>query len=128
MRAPMGGLRCKRLLGVVSYMAADRTLCQGAMPLVRERMADILVRKRSFVHVDEYLTRHPDFIHALQARPVGLHPDLHRPLHGEQGALLKPLVLVRWLGKNFDPQKILEIKQQEFGGKSKLRRMPKSQV
>ena len=91
-------------------------------------MADILVRKRSFVHVDEYLTRHPDFIHALQARPVGLHPDLHRPLHGEQGASLKPLVLVRWLGKNFDPQKILEIKQQEFGGKSKLRRMPKSQV
>ena len=98
------------------------------MPLVRERMADILVRKRSFVHVEEYLTRHPDFIHALRARPVGLHPDLHRPLHGEKGAFVKPLVLVRWLGKNFDPQKILEIKQQEFGGKAKLRRMPKSKV
>lgn len=42
---------------------------QGAMPLVRERIADILVRKRSFVHVDEYLTRHPDFANALSARP-----------------------------------------------------------
>lgn len=39
------------------------------MPLVRERMADILIRKRSFVHVEEYLTRHPDFVHALHARP-----------------------------------------------------------
>jgi hypothetical protein len=39
------------------------------MPLVRERIADILVRKRSFVHVDEYLTRHPDFANALSARP-----------------------------------------------------------
>jgi hypothetical protein len=38
------------------------------MPLVRERMADILIRKRSFVHVEEYLTRHPDFVHALHAR------------------------------------------------------------
>jgi hypothetical protein len=42
---------------------------QGAMPLVRERIADILIRKRSFVHVDEYLTRHPDFANALSARP-----------------------------------------------------------
>ena len=39
------------------------------MPLVRERIADILVRKRSFVHVEEYLTRHPDFIEAIKARP-----------------------------------------------------------
>lgn len=39
------------------------------MPLVRERIADFLIRRRSFVHVDEYLTRHPDFINALNARP-----------------------------------------------------------
>ena len=105
------------------------------MPLVRERVADVLVRKRSFVHVEEYLTRHPDFIHALRARPVGLHPDLHRPLHragtdvdngDEEASMLKPLVLVRWLGKDFDAQKILEIKQQEFGGKTKMRRKSKS--
>ena len=98
------------------------------MPLVRERMADILIRKRSFVHVEEYLTRHPDFIDALRARPVGLHPDLHRPLRGEPGEPAKPLVLVRWLGKDFDAQKILEIKRQEFGGKTKLKKRPKSKV
>ncbi len=98
------------------------------MPLVRERMADILIRKRSFVHVDEYLTRHPDFINALRARPIGLHPDLHRPLRGQEGADAKPLVLVRWLGKDFDAQKILEIKRQEFGGKAKSKKRPKSRV
>ncbi|WOO78541.1 uncharacterized protein LOC62_02G002088 [Vanrija pseudolonga] len=108
----------------------------GSMPLIRERMADILVRKRSFVHVEEYLTRHPDFLHALKARPVGLHPDLHRPLpHQVQDdpdyQPPQPLVLVRWLGKDFDAQRILEIKQMEFGGgkhKAKLKRMPKSKV
>src|SRR5690349_21282628 len=51
----------------------------------------------------------------------GLHPDLHRPLraHPEQDPDHKtqPLILVRWLGKDFDAQKILEIKQMEFGGK-----------
>lgn len=96
----------------------------GSMPLIRERMADILVRKRSFVHVEEYLTRHPDFLPALKARPVGLHPDQHRPLphqlgQGEKYEPPQPLILVRWLGKDFDSQRILEIKQMEFGGKKK---------
>lgn len=95
------------------------------MPLVRERVADFLIRKRSFVHVEEYLTRHPDFIHALKARPVGLHPDLHRPIrsaNGEEDEIeARPLVLVRWLGKDFDAAKIREIKLQEFGGKAKLK-------
>jgi hypothetical protein len=94
------------------------------MPLVRERLADVLIRKRSFVHVDEYLTRHPDFLNALQARPYGLHPDL------QNGDKQKPLVLVRWLGKDFDEEKILEIKQQEFGGggKAKIRKRAKSKA
>ncbi len=77
-------------------------------------MADILVRKRSFVHVDEYLTRHPDFIRALKARPVGLHSDPQPDS--------KPLILARWLGKDFDAEKILEIKQMEFGGRKKRKR------
>jgi hypothetical protein len=94
------------------------------MPLVRERVADILVRKRSFVHVEEYLTRHPDFIHALKARPYGLHPDYH----GQQAASPNPLVLVRWLGKDFNAEKILEIKQQEFGGKARSKKRTKSKV
>jgi hypothetical protein len=122
------------------------------MPLVRERMADILIRKRSFVHVEEYLTRHPDFVHALHARrgesnssdtrlsaaarmslccrQMTLTTDLHRPLraHPEQDPDHKtqPLILVRWLGKDFDAQKILEIKQMEFGGKGKLRKRPRA--
>jgi hypothetical protein len=109
----------------------------GSMPLIRERMADILVRKRSFVHVEEYLTRHPDFLEALKARPVGLHPDLHRPMPHQLSGNDKdyqppqPLILVRWLGKDFDAQRILEIKQMEFGGgknKGKLKKMPKSKV
>ncbi|ORY33018.1 hypothetical protein BCR39DRAFT_504009 [Naematelia encephala] len=103
----------------------------GTIPLVRERLADILVRKRSFVHVDEYLTRHPDFINSLNARPGGMHPDLIQtstPRDDVQGPEGKPLILARWLGKDFDAQKILEIKQQEFGGKAKLRRRPKSRV
>jgi hypothetical protein len=37
-----------------------------------------------------------------------------------------PLVLVRWLGKDFDADKILEIKQAEFGGKAnKLKKKSK---
>lgn len=32
-------------------------------------MADILIRKRAFVHLDEYLTRHPDFANAVRDRP-----------------------------------------------------------
>lgn len=79
-------------------------------------MADILVRKRSFVHVDEYLTRYPDFIHALRARPYGLQQDTSPKPDS------KPLVLARWLGKGFDAEKILEIKQLEFGGKAKKRK------
>lgn len=109
----------------------------GSMPLIRERMADILVRKRSFVHVEEYLTRHPDFLEALKARPVGLHPDIHRPMPHQMSVDDKdfqqpqPLILVRWLGKDFDAQRILEIKQKEFGGgkiKGKIKKMPKSKV
>jgi hypothetical protein len=100
------------------------------MPLVRERLADVLIRKRSFVHVEEYLVRHPDFNNALQARPYGLHPDLQSSVKGDQKETLKPLVLVRWLGKDFDSQKILEIKQQEFGGggKARIRKRAKSKV
>ena len=98
------------------------------MPLVRERLADVLIRKRSFVHLDEYLTRHPDFINALRARPYGLHPDLHRPLGAHDTGDVKPLVLVRWLGKDFGARKILEIKQQEFGGKGRSRKGAKSKV
>ncbi|WWC63792.1 uncharacterized protein I303_106397 [Kwoniella dejecticola CBS 10117] len=114
------------------------TVSGGYIPLVRERFADILIRKRSFVHVEEYLTRHPEFIESIKARPVGLHPDIHRPTehqHPEnqpgkeggnsgqgdgQGA--KPLILVRWLGKEFDAAKILEIKQMEFGGGPKKKK------
>lgn len=121
----VSGVSILRLTGLPWLMLV---LPQGTMPLVRERMADILIRKRSFVHVEEYLTRHPDFIHALKARPIGLHPDLHRPLRGEQGADTKPLVLVRWLGKDFNAQKILEIKQHEFGGKARLKKRPKIRV
>ena len=96
------------------------------MPLVREKIAEVLIKKRSFVHVEEYLTRHPEFIHALKARPVGLHPDLHKPVlsvkDGKPGLEeheSRPLILVRWLGRNYDDEKVREIKLQEFGGKSK---------
>ena len=61
---------------------------------------------------------------------VGLHPDLHRPLQRQVDAdpnfQSQPLILVRWLGKDFDAQRILEIKQMEFGGKAKLKKRPKS--
>ncbi|WVQ81405.1 hypothetical protein IAT38_003529 [Cryptococcus sp. DSM 104549] len=104
------------------------TVSGGYIPLVRERFADILIRKRAFVHVEEYLTRHPKFIESIKARPVGLHPDIHRSLpdvhndseDDQQPA--RPLILVRWLGKEFDAQKILEIKQMEFGGGKKVKK------
>ncbi|WWD06989.1 hypothetical protein V865_005086 [Kwoniella europaea PYCC6329] len=106
------------------------TVSGGYIPLVRERFADILIRKRSFVHVEEYLTRHPEFIESIRARPVGLHPDIHRPLPLTQSASddeqrekqAEPLILVRWLGKEFDAAKILEIKQMEFGGGAKRKK------
>ncbi|WVQ93008.1 hypothetical protein IAU59_000071 [Kwoniella sp. CBS 9459] len=108
------------------------TVSGGYIPLVRERFADILIRKRSFVHVEEYLTRHPEFIESIKARPVGLHPDIVRSLptprptsddadgnsDGDQQQA-RPLILVRWLGKEWDHQKILEIKRMEFGQKKK---------
>ncbi|WWC90996.1 uncharacterized protein L201_005935 [Kwoniella dendrophila CBS 6074] len=115
------------------------TVSGGYIPLVRERFADILIRKRSFVHVEEYLTRHPEFIESIRARPVGLHPDIHRPTtttitsstdlqahsgneHDDEENKAKPLILVRWLGKEFDAAKILEIKQMEFGGGPKKKK------
>ncbi|WVR08840.1 hypothetical protein IAU60_005898 [Kwoniella sp. DSM 27419] len=102
------------------------TVSGGYIPLVRERFADILIRKRSFVHVEEYLTRHPEFIESIKARPVGLHPDIVRSIPESKSgssmssqAEVKPLILVRWLGKEWDHQKILEIKRMEFGRKKK---------
>ncbi|ORX39265.1 hypothetical protein BD324DRAFT_619074 [Kockovaella imperatae] len=86
----------------------------GTMPLVRERVADVLIKKRSFVPIEEYLTRHPEFIHAVNARPRGLHPDLNRPDRGDDP---KPLIVARWLGRDFDAERVLKIKQQEFGAK-----------
>lgn len=122
--------------GVCRPFPSDKTpltLSKGTMPLVRERMADLLIRKRSFVHVEEFLTRHPDFQKALDARPSGLHPDLHRPIKSQSGGEdetvgYRPLILVRWLGKDFDAQRILEIKQQEFGGKARLKKKGKGRV
>ncbi|OCF32422.1 hypothetical protein I317_05792 [Kwoniella heveanensis CBS 569] len=105
------------------------TVSGGYIPLVRERFADILIRKRSFVHVEEYLTRHPEFIESIKARPVGLHPDIVRSLPtqasnadgdgNDNQQQARPLILVRWLGKEWDHQKILEIKRMEFGQKKK---------
>ncbi|KAL7421042.1 hypothetical protein Q5752_003926 [Cryptotrichosporon argae] len=105
----------------------------GHMPLIRARLGDVLVRKRSFVHVEEYLTRHPDFVHALNARPGGLHPD-STPLPHQTTAHPgykppEPIVFVRWLGKDFDTQTVNEIKQAEFGGKqgrARLKKTPRS--
>ncbi|WWC72872.1 uncharacterized protein I206_106836 [Kwoniella pini CBS 10737] len=106
------------------------TVSGGYIPLVRERFADILIRKRSFVHVEEYLTRHPEFVESIKARPVGLHPDIHRPATQDSESQeaddeeykAKPLILVRWLGKEFNAAKILEIKQMEFGGGPKKKK------
>ncbi|OXG78541.1 hypothetical protein C348_04325 [Cryptococcus neoformans Gb118] len=113
------------------------TVSGGYIPLVRERFADILIRKRAFVHVEEYLTRHPEFIECIKARPVGLHPDIHRPVpqpgvsesNGDDQSGPRPLILVRWLGKDFDAEKILEIKQMEFGGgKAKVKKRLRSKA
>ena len=56
---------------------------------------------------------------------VGLHPDVLRPSPSASESKPPPLILVRWLGKDFDAQKILEIKQAEFGGKSRLKKKVK---
>jgi hypothetical protein len=53
----------------------------------------------------------------------GLHPDLHHLSYQDETP--PPLVLARWLGKDFDAQKILEIKQAEFGGKAKVKKKSK---
>jgi hypothetical protein len=54
-------------------------------------MADILIRKRSFVHVEEYLTRHPDFINALRARPGEILLLLY---HDPTNILKKDFILI----------------------------------
>lgn len=56
---------------------------------------------------------------------VGLHPDILRVSPHAAESRPPPLVLVRWLGKDFDAQKIREIKQAEFGGKAKLKKKTK---
>ncbi|ODN97330.1 hypothetical protein L198_03893 [Cryptococcus wingfieldii CBS 7118] len=110
------------------------TVSGGYIPLVRERFADVLVKKRAFVHLEEYLTRHPEFIECVKARPVGLHPDIHRPIpvsdsNDADASTPRPLILVRWLGNDFDAQKFLEIKQMEFGGaKGKTKKRPRGKA
>jgi hypothetical protein len=37
----------------------------------------------------------------------------------------RPLILARWLGNDFGPDKIREIKEMEFGGKQKMRKKGK---
>ncbi|KAK4685235.1 hypothetical protein P7C73_g4917, partial [Tremellales sp. Uapishka_1] len=94
----------------------------GNLPLTKERLVDVLIAKRSFVLLEEYLTRHPDFINSVRERPYGLHPD------GLGNEMLKtPTILVRWLGRDFDTKKILEIKQAEFGGKGKAKKKAKAE-
>lgn len=58
-------------------------------------------------------------------RVVGLHPDILRASPHTPETRAPPLILVRWLGKDFDAQKIQEIKQAEFGGKAKLKKKTK---
>lgn len=59
----------------------------------------------------------------------GLHPtDDVLPSEDGSRAPTKPLILVRWLGKDFNAQKIQEIKQMEFGGKTKLKKKAKAKV
>lgn len=43
----------------------------------------------------------------------------------QEDANARPLILARWLGNDFGPDKIREIKEMEFGGKAKLRRKAK---
>lgn len=59
----------------------------------------------------------------------GLHPtDGVLPAEDGSRPPTNPLVLVRWLGKDFDAQKIQEIKQMEFGGKTKLKKKAKAKA
>jgi hypothetical protein len=60
----------------------------------------------------------------------GLHPPdgVFTAAADDSRPTPKPLILVRWLGKDFDAQKIQEIKQMEFGGKTKLKKKAKAKA
>ncbi len=100
---------------------------QNSSLLIRERLADTLIRKRHFVTVDEYLTRFPSFRSSLTNRPGGLHPDLESAEEEHDattGQPLPPLILVRWLGNTSaqSNDKLNELKQLEFAGGNKARK------
>ncbi|KAG8893307.1 hypothetical protein FRB99_002064, partial [Tulasnella sp. 403] len=83
------------------------------------RLNDTLTRRRGFVPVDEYVALHPGTDRTLFSSVPAGHTWIDEPpwiRHPESGELE---VLVRWLGDEIDMERLDEIKDIEYGRKSK---------
>ncbi|KAG9001620.1 hypothetical protein FRB93_012046 [Tulasnella sp. JGI-2019a] len=94
--------------------------------MINARMNDTLTRRRGFLPVDEYISIHPGTERAIfEAPPDGhawvdepcwtRHPN-GSPANSESAELE---ILVRWLGEDVDETKMDELKDNEYGKKSK---------
>lgn len=98
MNPPMAPMPALEHLWVVS---------DGAIPIVRDKMHDVLARKRNFLPLDEYLVRHPEVDPSVFEVSRGLGPRRLRGWMDSGGAPLQ--VLVRWLGRSFNKERLEEV-------------------
>ncbi|KAL7412851.1 hypothetical protein BDY24DRAFT_391298 [Mrakia frigida] len=95
-------------------------ISDGTSSAIRDRMQDILSRRRQFLPLDEYLERHTN------VRPE-IFQDFPGPKGGDSwadsgGGGAPAQVLVRWLGPHFDRQRLEELAGSEFGKKLKSKK------
>lgn len=74
----------------------------GASLSVREKMYDVLARRRQFLPLDEYLIRHPTVDPAIFSDWTGPSDT--------SGSGAPGTILVRWLGQHFDRQRLEEVR------------------
>ncbi|KAG8853385.1 hypothetical protein FRB96_008175 [Tulasnella sp. 330] len=94
--------------------------------VINARMNDTLTRRRGFLPVDEYLSLHPGTERSIFENPPDGHTWTDEPCWAKhpsgsptssEGADLE--ILVRWLGDDVNAEKMEEIKDNEYGKKSK---------
>ncbi|KAG8957030.1 hypothetical protein FRC03_010597 [Tulasnella sp. 419] len=96
------------------------------------KLNDTLSRRRGFMLLDDYLTQHPNLTrsifsyipegHTWMEEPEGWSVSGTSSLDAKDGMIggnSDILVMVRWLGHDLDMEKLEEIKETEYGRKSR---------
>lgn len=81
-------------------------ISDGSSPLVREKMQDILARRRQFLPLDDYLAKHPDVDPIIFQEWKGPRPGTS----WAEGGGIPATILVRWLGEGFNREALEQVR------------------